>query len=77
MLRARPQVMGRQGMRCWVRQGQGRYLEAVGFDRSNRWRDQLAVATGPVSMVYTPVLRQTEGVETIQLQIKDVRDGAG
>ena len=72
--RAPPQPAGRTGLRCWVRQSEGPCLEAVGYDRADRWRDRLAGATQPFALAYTPVRRRTEGIETIQLQIKDVQE---
>ena len=73
LLRARPRPSGRTGMHCWVQEPGGPTLEATGFDRAGRWRERLAAAIGPVSLAYSPVLRDGDGQTTVQLQIRDVR----
>lgn len=72
-LHAKPQRMGRGGMRYWVRTDTGPVYEASGFDRAGRWRDRLEAITGPFAMAYTPVLRHWRGETIVSLQVKDVR----
>lgn len=75
-LRAAPQLRGKAGVRCWVREPGSLVFEASGFDRADRWRDRLMTLNGPLSLAYTPARQTVRGETSIVLQIKDVQDAA-
>ena len=69
-LKSRPRHMRREGIKMWVTDDNVT-CEAVGFRMSELLPDILESAT--LDLVYTPNVNSWRGVDTLQLELIDVR----
>jgi single-stranded-DNA-specific exonuclease len=64
-----PRYLSKNGIKLWVKKS-GRAFEAISFKRDTL---EMPVPGKPFDMVYTPSINSWQGMETVQLDIKDIR----
>jgi len=69
-LKAGPQIVGRQHLKCWLTDG-SRTLEAIGFGLGG-WAGALRPGAA-IDCVYTPSFNDWDGERSVQLELKDLR----